>query len=88
MTFIIETLDKFWDSFEKFKEGLPSKGKFYNTLTNRAISDKNYEHVLDVWKAFMMNNIKNYPDLYLQVDILLLACVFETFRNESINSLS
>ena len=88
MTFIIETLDKFWDSFEKFKEGLPSKDKFYNTLTNRAISDKNYEHVLNVWKLFMMNNIKKYPDLYLQVDILLLACVFEIFRNESINSLS
>ena len=40
MTFIVRTLDKFWDSFEKLKEGLPSKGKFYNTLTNRAISVK------------------------------------------------
>ena len=29
-----------WDSFSKFKEGLPSKDKFFNTLTNCAISDK------------------------------------------------
>ena len=36
----------YWDSFEKFKEGLPSKNKFYNTLANCAISDKNYEYVL------------------------------------------
>ena len=38
------------DSFEKLKEGLPNKDKFYNTLTSRAISDKNYEHVLNIWK--------------------------------------
>ena len=53
------------DSFEKFKEGFPTKDKFYNTLTNRAISDKNYEHVVNVWKAFKMNNMKDYYDLYL-----------------------
>ena len=29
------------DSFEKFNEGLPNKDKFYNTLTNCAIIDKN-----------------------------------------------
>ena len=25
-----------------FREGLPNKDKFYNLLTNRGISDKNY----------------------------------------------
>ena len=39
----------YWDSFEKFK------GKFYNTLTTRAISDKNYEHALNVLKFLKMN---------------------------------
>ena len=34
-----------------------------------------------------MNNMKDYHDLYLKDDVLLLPCVFETFRNESINSL-
>ena len=51
-----------------------------------AISDNNYDHVLKVWEAFKMNNMKDYHDLYLKVDVLLLACVLETFKKESINS--
>ena len=73
------------DSFEKFKEGFPSKDKFYDSLTNCAVSGKNYEHVLNVWKDFNVNTIKDYNDLYLKVDVLLLVCVFETGRKESIN---
>ena len=34
--------------FEKFKEELPSKEKFYSLLTDRKISGKEYEHVLNV----------------------------------------
>ena len=33
------------DSFKKHIEGLPIKDKFYNTLTNRAISDKNEKYL-------------------------------------------
>ena len=33
-----------------------------------------------------MNTSKDYNDLYLKVDDLLLVCVLETFREESINS--
>ena len=33
-----------------------------------------------------MNIMKDYQDLYLKVDVLLLACVFETFRKESMKS--
>ena len=75
----------YWDRFEKFRECLPSKDKFHNTLTNRKITDKNYEHILNVWKAFKMNSMKDYHNLYLKVEVLLLACVFETFRKVSIN---
>ena len=32
-----------------------------------------------------MNIMKDYHDLYLKVYVLLLACVFKTFRKESIN---
>ena len=69
----------YWDSFENFKEDLPSKDEFYNTLTNRAVSDKNFEHVLNVWKSFKINTMKNYHGLYLNVDVLLLARLFEAF---------
>ena len=39
-----------------------------------------------VWKFFIMNTAKDYHDLYLKVGALLLACGFETFRKESVNS--
>ena len=72
---------------KKFKEGLPSKAKFYNSLTNCAISDKTYKHVLNISETFNMNNMKEFSDLYLRVDVLLLAgCMFETFGKISINS--
>ena len=38
------------NDFEKFKEELLSKEKFYSSLTDRKISDKEYQHVLNVWK--------------------------------------
>ena len=55
--------------FEKFKEELPRKEKFYSSLTNRKISDKEYEHVFNVWKKFEMKAMKDYQDLYLKCDV-------------------
>ena len=34
--------------FEKFREKLPRKEKFYSWLRDKIISDKDYEHVLKV----------------------------------------
>ena len=72
--------------FEKFKEKLPKKEKFYSSLTNRKISDKEYEHVLNVWNKFEMKIMKDYDDLYLACDVLLLANVFGKFRNNSLKN--
>ena len=72
------------NDFEKFKEELPSKKKFYSSLTDRKISDKEYEHVLNVWKKIEMKAVKDYHNLYLKCDVLLLADVFEKFRNNSL----
>ena len=33
----------YWDRFEKFKEVLLSKGKFFNFLTNYEINDGSYD---------------------------------------------
>ena len=67
------------NDFEKIKEQLPNKEKFYSSLTGKKISDKEYEHVLKVWNKFEMKIMKDYPNLYLKCDILLLADVFEKF---------
>ena len=55
--------------FEKLKEQLPSKEKFYSLLTGRKISGKEYERVLKVWDKFEMKTMKD---------------VFEKFRNNSL----
>ena len=71
---------------EKFKEKLPSKEKFYSSFTNTKINDKEYEHVLNVWNKFGMKTMKDYHDLYLKCDVLLLANVFQIFRNNSLKN--
>ena len=51
--------------FEKFQEELPCKEKFHSTLTDRKITDKEHEHVLNVWNKFEIKTMKDYNDLYL-----------------------
>ena len=70
--------------FEKFKEKLLSKEKFYSSLTGKKICDKEYDHVLNVWNKFEMKTMKDYHDFYLKCDVLLLADVFEKFRHNSL----
>ena len=45
------------------------------------ISDINYRHANNVFKVFKLENLGNYHDLYLQSDTLLLADVFNNFRD-------
>ena len=57
-------------------EELCSKEEFYSLLTGTKNSDKEYEHVLKFWNKFEMKTMKDYHDLYLKCDILLLGDVF------------
>ena len=72
----------YMNCLEKFSETqLPIKGDFYSKLNDCNITDKEYEHAQDIWKEFKINNLGEYHDLYLKTDVLLLADVFEEFRN-------
>ena len=45
------------------------------------ITDSDYEHAKRVFKYFEIKNIGKYHDFHVQSDTLLLADVFENFRN-------
>ena len=61
------------NNFEKFKEEFPSKEKFYSSLTDKKISDKDYDYVFKVWNKSEMKTMKDYQDLHIQFDVLLLS---------------
>ena len=46
--------------------------------------DMDYRHGNNVFKKFKLKNLEEYHDLYMQSDTLLLADVFENFRNRCI----
>ena len=73
---------EFMDTEEKFNDTKPPpREAFYSKLTGRGITEKNYKHVLNVWNTFKMKTMKDYHKLYNETDVLLLADVFENFRD-------
>ena len=73
------------DSWERFDgTTLPDKEDFYSSLNMEDITSVDYRHAKRAYKEFKINNLGDYQDLYVQSDTLLLAEVFENFRNKCI----
>ena len=74
---------EYMDNWERFNEtSLPNKESFYSNLNMENIEDIDYRHGNNVFKIFELKNLGEYHDLYVQSDTLLLADVFENFRNK------
>ena len=71
------------DSWKRFNEiSLPDKESFDSEVNNEGITDEAYAHAQKLWKVFGIKNLGEYHDLYVQCDTLLLAEVFENFRDK------
>ena len=77
---------EYMDNWERFNETLlPTKKAFYNELNLEDITDKDYTRSKKGWEVSGIRNLDEYHDLYVQTDTLLLADIFENFRNMCLN---
>ena len=68
-------------NLKKFSETqLPPREEFYSKLNDEHISEEDFYHAIHVWDTLNCKTIRDYHDLYLKSDVLLLADVFENFR--------
>ena len=69
-------------NWEIFNERLlPNKEAFYSHLNMENITDTDYMHANKVFKEFKLKNLREFHNLYVQSDALLIADVFENCRN-------
>ena len=69
-------------NFERFNETeLPPVNEFYSRLNDSDVDPKDYNHEQKVWRHFDIKNMGEYHDLYLQTDVILLADIFDNFRD-------
>ena len=74
---------EYMGSWGRFDEtSLPDKNVFYSELYLEDINDKDYAHAQKLFEQLKLKNLGDYHDLYVQSDTLLLADVFEDFRNK------
>ncbi|XP_020297388.1 uncharacterized protein LOC109861944 [Pseudomyrmex gracilis] len=75
------------DCVDKLQEQrLPPRKSFYSSLTGETISESEYAHFVNIWQRFSISTLTEYSDLYLKIDVLLLADIFENFRESCIRS--
>ncbi|XP_035716141.1 uncharacterized protein LOC118439162 [Folsomia candida] len=76
----------YFSSWDKFKETkFPDISEFYNTLTCEGISQEDYDFGKSVFET-ECTDLGSYHDIYLTTDVLLLACVFESYRDMAISN--
>ena len=76
---------EYMDSWKRSKEeALPDKEYFYSELNKEGITNEDYVHAQKIWNTFYIKNLGKYHGLYVQSDTLLLADVFESFRDKCI----
>ena len=77
---------EWFDRFSKlYKVKLPPQNSFYSNLNGCGIKYNDYLFASLMFNKFC-TNVKDYHDLYLKTDVMLLADVFEAYRTLGQNS--
>ena len=61
------------------------KEDFYNDLNDKPISDEDYNFYLNIWEEFNMKTFREYYDLYLLLDTLLLNDICTQYTHVVMN---
>ena len=62
------------DSFERLsKDKLPDKCKFFSSLKEKCISEKDYLKPNNIWNVFKMKTVGHYHDLYLKNKCFIIS---------------
>jgi hypothetical protein len=74
---------EYMDEISKYEEkSIPPKNCFDSKLSNKSISEDDYLHAKTVFNTFHCKNLREYTELYCQVDTALLAEIMTQFRSE------
>ncbi|XP_050456464.1 uncharacterized protein LOC126854114 [Cataglyphis hispanica] len=74
------------DDIDKLRETRLPREAFRSSLTGDTVSGSDYERAIKVWERFCVRTLGEYSDLYLKTDVLLLADIFENFRDACMKS--
>ena len=62
------------NSFKKFSEDeLPNKCKFFSSLKDSGVNEKEYKKAINVWRVFKIKNLGEYHDLYLKNRCIVIS---------------
>jgi hypothetical protein len=78
---------EFMDCLKKFQETqLPPIEKLYSSLNNEHVNKEDYENAQKIWNTLKIKNMQEFTNLYIIVDVLLLADVMESFRDVALQN--
>ena len=64
-----------------YNQELPPIQDFYSSLKLQNIEQEQYDQTLEIYKQLKCENIKDYLEIYMKLDVCLQVDIFNVFRN-------